>query len=433
MAGKGATGAREACLGSLVRFEKNKGYSNHELDAAINKNSFSALDRAFFTRLFYGVIERRITLDFYINSLARKGKDIYVRNILRMGLYQIIYMEKVPDSAACNESVKLAKKLKNKQAAGFVNAVLRGFLRNRDELEQKLKNLNNLEIEYSCNYGIINIWKESYGLEVAGRILESSDAPAGFGVTVNSLKIGRDDYCRKLEELGIAFEKISAHGVYIFEDLPVRSLHGFAEGLFFVQDEASQECALELGAEPGDLILDACAAPGGKSLYIAQAIKNNGRIVALDVRRDKLRLIEDSAARLGAEIIQVHEHDAGEPIPGDILGRKADRIICDVPCSGLGVIGKKPEIKYKPVEGIEKLPGLQYKILANCAGHLKPGGALVYSTCTLNRKENEDVVHKFLGQDKRFRLEGMRTFFPFDRVGRKIDGFFLAKMRLDSV
>jgi len=383
--------------------------------------------------LFYGVIERKLTLDFYINCLVEKNKDIYVSNILRMGLYQIIYMEKVPDNAACNESVELAKKLKNMHAPGFINAVLRAFIRRRGELEQKLKSLNNLEIEYSCNYDIINIWKESYGADIAEKILRSGEASAGFAVTVNSLKITRDEYCGKLEKLGVKYEKISEYGVYILENLPVKKLYGFDEGLFFVQDEASQLCALELGAKPGDLILDMCAAPGGKSLFIAQAVKNNGRVIALDLHKNKLGLIKSSAERLGINIIETHEHDSGLKIPENILDRKADCIICDAPCSGLGVISKKPEIKYKKLEDIAKLPDLQYKILENCADYIKPGGVLVYSTCTLNKKENEDVVYKFLEQNNKFKLENIKTFFPFDRIERKIDGFFLAKMRFDSV
>jgi 16S rRNA (cytosine967-C5)-methyltransferase len=208
--------------------------------------------------------------------------------------------------------------------------------------------------------------------------------------------------------------------------LPIKSLYGFKEGLFFVQDGASQICALELEAKPGDLILDVCAAPGGKSLFIGQAVKNSGRIIALDLHKKKLSLIENSAKRLGIDIIETYEHDSSTQIPEHILDSKADCVLCDVPCSGLGVIAKKPEIKYKPLEDILKLPDLQYKILANCAEYLKPGGILVYSTCTLNKKENEDIVYKFLQKNDRFKLEHIKTFFPFER---KTDGFFLAKMR----
>jgi len=421
-------------LDALIRFEKNKSYSNLELSGAIDRHNFSDLDRAFFTHLFYGVIERKLTLDFYINLLVAINKDVRTSNILRMGFYQVLYMEKVPDSAACNESVELAKKLKNKHAPGFVNAVMRNFLRRRWELERKFDNANNLEIKYSCNRDIIDIWKESYSQQTAEKILEASvNSPPGFAVTVNTVKISRDAYLGKLTELGIKCEKISDYGVYVFDELPIKNLYGFDEGFFFAQDEASQICALDIGADPGDLILDVCAVPGGKSLFVAQSIQNHGRIISLDLHKNKLNLIKKSAERLGIDIIESYAHDATQPIPTDILDEKADRIICDVPCSGLGVVAKKPEIKYKSIDSFAHLPELQYKILANCAGYLKPGGVLVYSTCTLNKKENEDIVHRFLEANNNFSLENMKTFFPFDRVERKIDGFFLAKMRLDGV
>ena len=426
--------AREACLDALIKFEKNKSYSNIELSSAIDRHNFNDLDRAFFTHLFYGVIERKLTLDFYINLLVANNKDMRIANILRMGFYQILYMEKVPDSAACNESVELAKKLKNKHAPGFVNAVMRNFLRRRKELEQQFAAENNLETKYSCNHDIIDIWKDSYGQEIAEKILESSiNSPIGFAITVNTIKISRDAYAEKLTELGVRCEKISEYGVYVFDELPIKKLYGFDEGFFFVQDESSQICAFELSAKPDDLVLDVCAAPGGKSLFIAQSIKNQGKIIALDLHENKLRLIKKSAERLGINIIQTHEHDSTKPIPLNVLDRKADCIICDVPCSGLGVVAKKPEIKYKSLDNFAHLPTLQYKILSNCAEYLKPDGVLVYSTCTLNKKENEDIVYKFLEDNNKFKLENIKTFFPFDRTERKIDGFFLAKMRLDGV
>ena len=403
-------------------------YSDTELSRALGKNNFNDLDRAFFTRLFYGVIEKKLTLDFYINRLVEKNKDIYISNILRMGIYQILYMEKVPDSAACSESVELAKKLKNKHAAGFVNAVLRNYLRKKEELEQKLNSLNNLEIKYSCNYDIINTWEESYGLKTAEKILKAAEYMGqGFTVTVNSLKISRDEYLKKLTALGIKCEKVSEYGVDILENLPIKSLYGFFEGLFFVQDAASQFCALELGAKKGDVILDVCAAPGGKSLFIAQAIGGKGKIIALDLYKHRLKLIDNSADRLGIDIIKTYEHNSAEPIPENILTARADCILCDVPCSGLGTAVKKPEIKYKSLENMTSLTALQYDILSNCSNYLKPGGTLVYSTCTLNKKENEDVVGKFLEKNVEFKLENIKTFFPFER---RTDGFFFAKMRL---
>ena len=431
MAGKmkSATTAREACLNSLVKFEKEKKYSNIELGNAVDKYDFNALDRSFFTKLFYGVIEKKLTLDYYINIICEKNTkiELEILIILRMGLYQILYMDKVPDNAACHESVELAKKSKpnNIKIGGFVNAVLRNFLRKREEFERKLQNSDDLAIKYSCSSDIIKIWRESYSLEITEKLLGQSLEKHGLTITVNTLKISRDEY---LKNLGTDVEttEISPDGIIINTDIPVKNIYGFDEGLFFVQDEASQICALETGAKPGDLVMDCCAAPGGKSFYMAQMMKNNGRIICLDLHKNKLNLLKDSAKRLGIDIIETYEHDSTVKFCRDELCSSADVVLCDVPCSGLGVISKKPEIKYKTLQEISELPELQFKILSACSDYVKPGGILVYSTCTLNKKENEEVTDRFLNENKNFECMNIKTFFPFER---KIDGFFLVKMK----
>ena len=442
------TAAREACLRSLVNVEKNKSYSTLELTDAVSKNHFDSdsdkLNRTFFTRLFYGVIENKLTLDYYIENICDKTKKIdpVIINILRMGLYQILYMDKVPDSAACDESVKLAKKFnpKNIKIGGFVNAVLRNFIRTKENQIKNTENIKNfdkyLEIKYSCSSGIIKIWEESYGRDIAVKILEKSREKRGLTITVNALKISRDEYYKNLllQDIILIIERIerteiSPSGLIITGDIPVKNLYGYGDGLFFVQDESSQVCAFETGAKPGDLVIDCCSAPGGKSFFMAQMMKNTGKIISLDLHKNKLGLINDSAKRLGIDIIETYEHDS--TIKFDKLNNsKADIVLCDVPCSGLGVISKKPEIKYKTPDEISKLPELQYKILSACSNYVKPDGTLVYSTCTLNKKENEEVVKKFLDENKNFECVNTKTFFPFER---KIDGFFLAKMRRNGV
>ena len=415
---------RNACLGSLVDFEKYKKYSNIELSGSVKKYGFGDRDRTFFTKLFYGVIEKKLTLDYYIDRLSeKKNRDPRVINILRMGLYQIIYMDKVPDSAACDESVKLAKKSKNRQAAPYVNAVLRNFLRKRGELERELYTLNDLEIKYSCSSDIINIWTDSYGAGTAKKILEASLLTRGLTITVNSLKISRDEFLDKLQTQNIGAKKtdVSQYGVTTDGGVPAQSIYGYDEGLFYVQDEASQICAQATGAAPGDLVIDCCAAPGGKSFFMAQMMQNSGRIVCFDIHKNKLNVVDSSAKKLGITIIETHIHDS--KLRYDI--KNADIVLCDVPCSGLGVISKKPEIKYKTLEEISKLPKLQYKILSACSNYVKPGGTLVYSTCTLNKRENEEVVYGFLDENKNFECADIQTFFPFERI----DGFFLVKMK----
>ena len=414
--------AREACLDSLVNYEKHKKYSNIELSASIDKYNFDDLERRLFTKLFYGVIEKKLTLDFYIGCLSeKKNKDPFVTNILRIGLYQILYMDKIPESAACDESVKLAKNLKNIKAAGYINAVLRNFLRKREELEDKLKNLNDLEIKYSCSSDIIRIWTDSYGEKITEKILKTDQKKQGFTIAVNSLKILKDEYIKHLET---DFEKINGYGVKILEDLPIKNLYGYDEGLFFVQDGASQACAEETGAKPGDIVIDCCAAPGGKSFYMAQMMQNKGRIICFDIHRNRLDLIETSAKRLGIDIIETYENDSS--VNSGEFENLADAVLCDVPCSGFGAIGKKPEIKYKTQSEISKLPKLQLKILSASANYVKSGGTLVYSTCTLNKEENEGIIEKFICENKNFEQIYSHTFFPFER---ETDGFFIVKMK----
>ena len=429
--------AREACLKSLASYEKAKKYSNIELGEAVKRYEFDDLDRSFFTKLFYGVIEKKLTLDYHISNICEKNSKIdpVAANILRMGLYQILYMDKVPDSAACDESVKLAKRMnpKNAKIGGFVNAVLRTFVRTRDEQIENIEKIKDsckhFEIKYSCSSDIIRIWTESYGPETAEKLLAESQKTRGLAISVNSLKISREKYLTKLLELhfGLGAEKTrtSPYGIVMENETPAKNLYGFEEGLFFVQDEASQICALETGAKPGDLVLDCCAAPGGKSFYMAQMMENKGRIICFDLHEKKLGLMEKSAERLGIGIIETYARDStlGFGEPQDI---RADVVLCDAPCSGLGTISKKPEIKYKTLAEISKMPEIQHKMLSSCSGCVKPGGTLIYSTCTLNKKENEEVAYKFLGEHRDFAIEKLATLFPFEQ---KTDGFFIAKMK----
>ena len=433
--------AREACLKSLVSYEKAEKYSNIELGEAVKRYEFCDSERRFFTKLFYGVIEKKLTLDYFIASICDKNTKIdpVISNILRMGLYQLSYMDKVPESAACDESVKLAKRFipKNVKIGGFVNAVLRNFARNKAEQFENIDKIKDLckhfEIKYSCSSDIIKIWIESYGVETAQNLLCASQNSHGLAITVNSLKISRDEYFEKLlshhEAIAAKKTKTSPYGIAIESDIPANHIFGFDEGLFFVQDEASQICALETGAKPGDLAIDCCAAPGGKSFYMAQMMENKGKIICLDVHENKLGLIDKSAKRLGMDIMETHKHDSTLRFggAGDL---KADVVLCDVPCSGLGAISKKPEIRYKTQGEISKMPEIQFKILSRCSDYVKPGGTLIYSTCTLNKKENEEVAHKFLGGHKNFEIMKFATLFPFEQ---QTDGFFIAKMKRTGI
>lgn len=429
--------AREACLRSLVSFELAGKYSNIELGEALRRYDFGDLDRGFFTKLFYGVIEKKLTLDYLIKTVCDKNKKIgpEILNILRMGLYQLLYMDKIPESAACDESVKLAKLFnpRNTGIGGFVNAVLRSFIRDREKLLENIDKIKDsckhFEIKYSCSYDIIKIWKDSYGDETAEKLLCESRNGRRLAICVNRLKISRDAYLEKLAlgDINAKKTEISPYGIIIEGDIAVKDMDGHSEGLFFVQDEASQICAQKTGAKPGDLVLDCCAAPGGKSFCMAQMMENRGRIICFDLHENRLDLIRKSAKRLGIDIIETYRRDMSADLgTPDEFKEKADVVLCDVPCSGLGVINKKPEIKYKTQGEISRMPEIQAKILSNCSGYVKPGGLLIYSTCTLNKKENEETAYKFAGAHKNFEIRSVETFFPFEQ---KTDGFFIAEMR----
>ncbi|MCL2813849.1 MAG: 16S rRNA (cytosine(967)-C(5))-methyltransferase RsmB [Oscillospiraceae bacterium] len=431
--------AREACLKSLVDFEKAGKYSNIELSEALRRYGFEERDRGFFTKLFYGVIEKKLTLDYLVKSICDKDKKIApeILNILRMGLYQLLYMDKIPESAACDESVKLAKSFnpQNTKVGGFVNAVLRAFIRDKGQLLENIDKIKDsckyFEIKYSCSRDIIKIWTDSYGTETAEELLRASQNNRGLTICVNGLKISRDAYFEKLsslkERLTAEKTEISPYGIIIEGDIAVTDIYGHGEGLFFVQDEASQICALKTRAKPSDLVVDCCAAPGGKSFCMAQMMENKGRIVCFDLHENRLDLITKSSKRLGIGIIETHKRDMAAPFGNsDELKEKADVVLCDAPCSGLGVINKKPEIKYKTLGEISRMQKIQAKLLSNCSACVKPGGVLVYSTCTLNKKENEEVAREFAGAHKDFEIRSLETFFPFRQ---KTDGFFIAEMR----
>ncbi|MCL2158045.1 MAG: 16S rRNA (cytosine(967)-C(5))-methyltransferase RsmB [Oscillospiraceae bacterium] len=425
--------AREACLKSLAHCEEKK-YSNIELSEAVEKYDFNDLERRLFTKLFMGVIEKKLTLDHYIKNSCEKNTKLEtdILNILRMGAYQIAYLDKVPNFAICDESVKLAKKArpKNPKIGGVANAILRNFIRNKENILKSVDEikdpLSRLEIKYSCNRDIIETWNISYGKDAAEKLLEETRRPHALTLAVNTLKISRDQYFEQFilnhPKIAARMSEMSPYGIIIEGDIQIKSIFGFESGLFFVQDESSQICAMETGAKPGDLVVDCCAAPGGKSFIMAQMMQNFGRIVCFDIHEKKLARIDDSAHRLGIKIIETQHRDSTLGFC-DFL---ADAVLCDVPCSGLGTVSKKPEIKYKTLEEISDLPKTQLAILSACSNYVKPGGALMYSTCTLNKKENEEVADRFLSENKDFSCDAQKTFFPFEHG---TDGFFYAKLK----
>lgn len=420
---------REAAYLCLLRCESGNKFSNIELDHAIEKYGFAGYDRGFFTTLVYGVIERRITLDHVISCYSKTPlhkMENKVLHILRLGAYQILFLDRTPDSAACNESVELAKKHTHKGTAGFVNGVLRNIARNKNSYPMPDGADEYLSVKYSCPVWLIQLWEEQYGKNKAEKILQAINVFPKLTLRVNTLKTSREEFLLSLNEEKISAEKteISEDGVVLNDYVPISDIKSIQLGLCYVQDEASQICVDTLDAKRGQTVIDTCSCPGGKSFGIAMKMQNEGVIYSFDLHESKLSLIDKGASRLGITIIRTEAHNGASP-KAELIG-KADRVLCDVPCSGLGVIAKKPDLRHKSISDIKRLPEIQYGILKASSEYVKNGGYIVYSTCTLNKDENENVVSKFISENDGFCIEEMKTFFPDEG---KNDGFFVCKIK----
>ncbi len=414
---------REAAYRSVLRHYKDNKFSNLEIDSAIKKYAIEGLDRSLFTVLVYGTIERRITLDYYLSACSAKALDTLdaeVLAILRIAAYQILFLDRVPDHAAVNEAVECAKK--NKGASkGFVNAVLRKLISVKSTLELPCDRVEYLSVKYSVPSWIVELWQTQYG--DAEEILVGMDTPPTMTLRTNTLVNTREELKARLADIPCEYTESSPDGIHILKGISFEELESVCGNGAYVQDEASQMAVRAVDARPDDFVIDTCCCPGGKTFGMAMCMENKGKILALDLHKSKLSLVTKGARRLGIDIIETAEHNSKNAIE-EYTG-KADRVLCDVPCSGLGVMAKKPETRYKNREDIERLPEIQYAILDSSAAYLKESGVLVYSTCTLNKKENEDIVNKFLENHKEFTLEAMTTYFP--KAG-KTDGFFVAKL-----
>jgi len=422
---------RAFALELLIKAEKSNGFSNLLLDNALEGCSLSSNDRALACTLFYGVIEKRITLDYQISSLATRpldSIDAVTLNAMRLGLYQLVFLDKVPPHAAIFESVELCPK----KSSGFANAILRSFLRSGGVKYPDEKDITkHLSVKFSVCEELVEKLVAVYGKKNAVSMLSAFNQAPDTTLRVNTLKASAQELSKKIknsEPCKFAIDAIKVRG-------SVRSLYGFDEGLFFVQDEASQLCVKALDARAGQRVIDICACPGSKSFGAAIDMKNQGEVLAFDLHEKKLSLIDSGAKRLGIDIIKSAQGDGRKFLPE--LEGTADRVLCDVPCSGFGVISKKPELRYKNPEESAALPSIQYDILCNASRYVKSGGFLVYSTCTVLPEENERNIKNFLSEHSEFSLvsfsadrfkcdKGYITLLP-DRHGT--DGFFIAKLK----
>ena len=411
--------AREVAFDALQKVNLGDGYSNIVLDEMLTKSELSAQDKAFATALFYGVLERKITLDYCIDKFLQKKSKLQntTREILRIGAYQILFMDRVPDSAAVNEAVEGIRKTKDVRSAGLVNAILRKISNGKfDLLYIQGDSPEITSVKYSIPLWFVHNMSADYSKETANAFFEASLEVPPVYIRVNTLKTEK-------QAVKDAFEAQDTVLPYALKASKIGAIGTnplFVKGDFFVEDLASQICVNELGARPNERVLDICAAPGGKSFSIALGMENKGEIVACDLHAHRCELIKDGAKRLGIDIIKTMQNDGTKDLPSG----EFDRILCDVPCSGFGIIRRKPDIKYKNPDELKSLPPLQLSILSNASKAVKKGGTLVYSTCTLRKSENEKVADRFLKANVDFKLEKMQTLMPQDG---DTDGFFIAK------
>ena len=423
--------ARELALELLIKAESSKQYSNIALDNALKNADLSSADKGLTSALFYGAIERRITLDYQIKSLSSRNIneiDKRTLNALRIGLYQLIYLDRIPHHAAINESVDLC----TRKSSGFANAILRSFLRKgKLTLPSPDDTLEYLSVAYSVDRPLLSKLLSIFDREETEKLLNAINEAPKTTLRVNTLLTNREALLSKIPT-GVPTSN-SPNGILVQGAL--RELYGFDDGLFFVQDEASQICIEALGAKRGELIMDICSCPGSKSFGAAINMENSGELYSFDLHENKLSLVINGAKRLKIDIIKAAACDGRHFLPE--FEKKADRIICDVPCSGFGVLAKKPELRYKDPTESESLPKIQLDILENACKYLKSGGTLVYSTCTVFPEENEKNIESFLSRHPDFYLEpwsvgdisaksGMITLLPHIH---KTDGFFIAKLK----
>ncbi|MBQ8000150.1 MAG: 16S rRNA (cytosine(967)-C(5))-methyltransferase RsmB [Ruminococcus sp.] len=441
--------SREVAYDVLLKVLNEDAYSNLALDNAVKENNLSKLDSAFCTALVYGVLERLLTLDYIIRKMSSvpfRKIELPTLIILRMGIYQILYMDKVPDSAAVNESVNLAKKKKLFKSSGFINGMLRTLIRAECKfpLPPESDRVRYMSVKYSCPEYLVKLWLDSYGENVTISILESLCGRPPLTIHTNTLLTDSDTLIENLSDEGVIAEKSQVSNMLTVRNTgAVDSLKAYNLGEFFVQDTASALCAYIANPKAGDKVYDVCSAPGGKSFAMAINMENKGEVYSFDLHPHKIKLIEAGAKRLGISIINASVRDAAKD---STLTEQADVVLCDVPCSGFGILRRKPEIRYNKSEDYTNLPSLQLSILENSAKLVKMGGTLVYSTCTLNPQENSDVVEAFLSKHPEFtgrvitlpdginrkiqEADNMLTLFPSPQGS---DGFFIALMERSRI
>ncbi len=467
----GVKNPRETALRILMDVESKKAYANLALSAALDENENGKLDRAFITELVYGTLRTLNTLDWALGKHLRRplsGLTVPVRNILRLGTYQVLFMNRIPESAAVNEAVKLARRYGHAGTVKFVNGVLRNLVRSGTELDYPQPGKEPVEyisLRYSHPQWLVRRWLKEYGFEETEALCRVNNQPAPNTVRVNTLKTDTGSLQTLLHQQGIETVKgkYADNCLHLNGFVSLGAITQFKTGLFQVQDESSILVGQALRPEPGTRVIDVAAAPGGKSTHLAQLMQNRGEIIALDVHEHKINLIKENCRRLGVEIVHACQGDARK-IPGHCLRKgdpsmsptdectqlMADYVLVDAPCSGLGVLRRRPDARWRKEETqIWELAELQLQILNAVDRVLKPGGVLVYSTCTITREENLGQVEAFLAKHGEYELEPLTGLLPgeLDRdntmqkgylqilphIHDGLDGFFMARLRKKEI
>ncbi len=422
--------ARFSAIKTVYAVQSQGAYSNVALAQILRQEKLSDIDRRFCTELVYGTIKVGASLDWKISKYVDRPLekiDAKILAVLRVGMYQIFFLDRVPNSAAVNESVEIAKKFCGIGASKFVNGVLRSAVRAPQKSEFPNDNsVETLALKTFHPAWIVKLFVEEFGLETAKKICATDNIEPSLCLRVNFLKSNRAEILDTLKKFGATAEisKLVPEGIICKSHGALDSFKPLKIGMCQVQDESSMLAAHWLNPAEGDFVIDCCAAPGGKATHIAELMKNHGRIIAADIYETKLQHIKENAKRLGIKIIEPVLLDARNI--GEKFFNKADKVLIDAPCSGLGVIRRKADLRWKKsFEEIAELPKLQAEILASAAKAVKKGGTLIYSTCTIIRRENEDIVENFLKNNKNFKIVKMKKFLPhIDGT----DGFFIAKL-----
>ena len=437
--------AREVALKALYKIDKEEAYSNIALDETIKENRHKLDDRdiGFISELVYGVTSWKLTIDEIVkmySNIRLKKISPWILNILRLGIYQTVFLDKVPKSAAVNESVNLAKRYGHKSSSNFVNAILRKVEKKDFETFFEIEDpIERISKTTSMPVWIIQELLKENPIEKVEEICKASNIKPKVSIRVNGLKTTKQELEKKLEENDIPFQEGSLEDFLILEKTKnIESLDLFKNGYFTIQDEGAGLIAKIVDQKPNEMVLDACSSPGGKTTYMAELMGNKGKIVAWDLHPHRVKLVEENAKRLGITIIETKCENAS--IYKEEYKEKFDKILLDVPCLGIGVLKRKPDIKWKrKPEDMEEITEIQQKILETCSKYLKPQGELVYATCSIFSEENDKIIEKFLKNHKDFEyaiINIQNPMIPTQNLqkiqlyqGKENDGFFMCKLR----